>query len=270
MQAAPAAEKGRPARDVWAALPFVIGALAVAAQSIGQTAAIGMGLVFFLLGTAHGAGDEQDGAIRRFGVWAALAYIVAGLAIAAFFALMPLAGLTLFLSLSVWHFARSDPTSLHRGLAFAALATGGSMLFRFAETAAIFAALVGELAPLPWLYVWAIIGAAGVGLAAVHLWRHPRDLAIWMTLGAVALLHPVLAVGMAFLLGHALPLQREQVERHGLRAVIAAQGPTTLLAMLGAAALAALWLNGWLPLTLLAALAFGLATPHMLSERLER
>ncbi|WP_162273601.1 Brp/Blh family beta-carotene 15,15'-dioxygenase [Aurantiacibacter gangjinensis] len=255
---------------MWAALPFVVGALAVVAHIAGEAPAIALGALFFLLGTAHGAGDEQDGEIRRFGLWSALAYIVAGLAIAAFFAVMPLAGLTLFLALSTWHFARSDDAVLWRGVAFAALATGGSMLFRFDETAAIFAALVGEQLPLPWLYAWAAVGVVGVACAAIRLWKHPRDFPIWLTLGAVAFLHPVLAVGTAFLVGHALPLQREQIDRYGARAVAMAQAPTTILAIIGAAGVAAAWLNGWLPLTLMAAIAFGFTTPHMLAERLER
>ena len=67
-----------------------------------------------------------------------------------------------------------------------------------------------------------------------------------------------------------MPMQQAQVYRHGWHAVLAAQGPTTALAVLGAAAIAALVLTGQIAMPLAAALAFGMATPHMLSERLER
>ena len=262
--------KGRSTPGAWAVLPFLLAALAFAAQVAGPGAAIALGLVYFLLGTMHGAGDEQDGTLRRFDLWSAAAYVAAGLAVAALFVAQPLAGLTLFLALSLWHFARSLNGPALRGFAFAALATGGSMLFRYQETAAIFALITAAPLPTAWLTVWAVIGALGVAVAAVQLLRQPADAVLWLTLPAMAFLHPVLAVGTAFLVGHALPVQRDQGRRYGFRTILAAQGPTTLLALGGAAVLAALWVNDVLPIGLVAALAFGFATPHMLADRLER
>ncbi|KLE32360.1 hypothetical protein AAW00_12985 [Aurantiacibacter luteus] len=250
-------------------MPFILLA-AVAAQLAGGGAAIALGLAFFLAGTAHGAGDEQGGTIRPWNVIGAAGYVVAGLAVAALFVAAPLAGLTLFLLLSAWHFARSTGGTRARQVAFALSAVGGSALWQTGRTEAIFAAVLGMPIPGVWMTGLAILGGAGLLLAAWALGKRWRDPLLWSVLAATALLHPVLAVGFAFLAGHALPMQQAQVRRHGWRAVLAAQGPTTALAVLGAAAIAALVLTGHLALPLAAALAFGMATPHMLSERLER
>ncbi|WP_165853515.1 Brp/Blh family beta-carotene 15,15'-dioxygenase [Aurantiacibacter aquimixticola] len=270
MAAAPAANEGRSAHGVRAALPFVVLAVAGVAQLSGTSIAVVLGLIFFLIGTAHGAGDEQDGTIRPFGIWQAAAYIVAGLAVAAVFVMLPLAGLTLFLGLSLWHFARSLHGDWLRGWAYAALVIGGSMALRFEETAAVFAAILGFAPPDIWLYGVATIGLAGLALAAAQLLRQPRDPALIVSALAVAFLHPVLAVGTAFLVGHALPLQAEQAERHGCDAVLRAQWITSALALAGTVALALAWNAGFVPLTVVAALAFGMTVPHMLAERLER
>ena len=268
--AASAVGEGRSAPNAWTVLPIAVAGLALVAQIFGPSVAVTLGLAFFLLGTMHGAGDEQDGALKPFGLLSGLAYVAAGLAIAALFVSLPLAGLTLFLALSGWHFARSLDGSLVRGIAYASLATGGSMLFRYDETAAIFGSLTGGAIPTAWLAMWAGIGAVGVGATLVSLMRRPFDEVLWLTLAAVALLHPVLAVGTAFLVGHAIPIQREQSARYGWRTVLLAQGPTTAIALVALTVLTALWRADLVPLPILAALAFGFATPHMLAERLER
>ena len=268
--AASAVAQGRSGLEAQSVLPIAVGSLALIAPIIGPGVATTLGLVFFLLGTMHGAGDEQDRALKPFGLLSGLAYVAAGLAVAALFVGMPLAGLTLFLALSLWHFARSLDGGLTRGIAYAALATGGSMLFRYEETAAIFSSLTGEPIPMAWLVLWVGIGAVGACASLISLTRRPSDEVLWLTLGAVAVLHPVLAVGTAFLIGHAIPIQREQSARYGWKAVLIAQGPTTAIALVASAVLLALWLNALVALPVLAALAFGFATPHMLAERLER
>ncbi|GGD58113.1 hypothetical protein GRI62_01690 [Erythrobacter arachoides] len=269
MTAATAAVKRRSVPWGRAVLPFIF-VCALAAQIAGEGAAIVLGLAFFLAGTAHGAGDEQGGAIRPWSAVGAAGYVVAGLAVAALFVAAPLAGLSLFLLLSAWHFARSTGGTRARQLAFALTAVGGSALWQVEGTGAIFAAVVGTHIPAIWMTGLAMLGGAGLLLAALALSKRWRDPLLWSVLAATALLHPVLAVGYAFLAGHALPLQEGQFRRHGWRQVLAAQGPTTALAVLGAAAIAALVLTGNLALPLAAALAFGMAAPHMLSERLER
>ena len=250
--------------------PFSLLGLAAVAQIRGEGAAVGFGLLLFLTGVAHGAGDEQGGAIRPFRLVGAVAYIVAGLAVAALFVAFPLAGLTLFLLLSAWHFAHSSGESLARRLGFALSAIGGSALWRMAETAAVFEAALGVTPPQGWMVALAAIGSAGLLLTAWSLAKSWRDTVLWSTIIATAFLHPVLAVGLAFAAGHALPIQQAQIRRHGWRDVLAAEGPTTAIALAGVLAMALLVLTNHLALPLAAALAFGMATPHMLSERLER
>ena len=253
-----------------AVLPSALLALAGLAQIAGEGPAIALGLLFFLAGTAHGAGDEQDGTIRPYRLAPAVAYVVAGLAVAALFVALPLAGLTLFLLLSAWHFAHSSGGTWPRRLGFALTAIGASALWQNAATGRVFAAVLGTPIPPLWMLALAIIGAIGLGLSAWALKDDWRDGALWVTLVATAILHPVLAVGLAFAVGHALPIQRAQLRRYGWRRVLFAEGVTTGLAILGALAIAASVLTGHLALPLAAALAFGMATPHMLAERLER
>ena len=221
---------------------------------------------------AHGAGEEEDGGIARLGWAQAAAYIVVGIAVAGLFLALPLAGLVLFLALSAWHFARSDCRMGQAArLAIAALAIGGSALFQPQTTAQVFTAAMGEPAPVLLVRLLALAGVAGAGAALYALFRNQRGCGeAMLALGATALLHPVLAVGLVFLLGHALPIQRRQLRRYGSAAVTRAVLWPTLLAIAGAALLAAGVLSGWLALPVAAALAFGLATPHMLTDRLER
>ena len=269
MTPASTARTERPSRRAWAFLPFALGAAALVAQAASTTAAIATGLLFFATGIAHGAADEQDGAISRFGLLPAAAYIVSGLAVMTLFLAVPLAGLTMFLALSAWHFARSTEGTWLKGMAFAGIATGGSMLFQFDRTRGVFAALTGAAIPEGWLYIWVVTGALGVAGAVLHLCREPEDHSMWIAVLAVVLLHPVLAVGVLFLVGHAIPVQAKQVQTYGSGAVVSAQAPATIAALAGAGALVLLWRFDLMPLTVLGAAAFGFATPHMLSERLE-
>ena len=137
-------------------------------------------------------------------------------------------------------------------------------------TGSVFAAVLGTPIPPSWMLALAIIGAVGLALSAWALKDHWRDGALWATLIATAILHPVLAVGLAFAVGHAIPIQQAQLRRYGWRRVLSAEGLTTGLAVLGALVIAAFVATGHLALPLAAALAFGMATPHMLAERLER
>ena len=81
--------------------------------------------------------------------------------------------------------------------------------------------------------------------------------------------HPVLAVGLVFFTGHALPIQLRQLRRYGSAAVLRAVGWPTGIAVAGAALMAGAVASGWIALPLAAALAFGFATPHMLTDRLK-
>ncbi|WP_067789304.1 Brp/Blh family beta-carotene 15,15'-dioxygenase [Paraurantiacibacter namhicola] len=251
-------------------MSFGLLSLAALAQLAGTGAAIALGIGFFLAGFAHGAAEHQSGTLRAFRLLDAAAYVLAGLAVAALFLAMPLAGLTLFLLLSAWHFQHSAGGDRLARWAYALTAVGGSALWQGEATAEIFAALLGQPIPQPWMLVLAVAGGAGLVLAIAALGRRPHGWSLIACVAATALLHPVLATGLAFFLGHAWPMQHAQARRFGWSEVIRAAAPTAIPAMLGALAIAAFVLVGILPLVWAAALAFGMATPHILTERLER
>ena len=171
-----------------------------------------------------------------------------------------------------WHFARSDSgMDLLPRLAIAGLAVGGSALLRPHTTASVFTAALGEAPPTLLLLLLAVGGGAAL-LAAATSMALRRHGAASAGLAALVcfLFHPVLAVGLIFFGMHALPVQQRQVARYGTAQVFKVIALPTAVATLAAAAVAlAVW-NGWLALELAVAIAFGMATPHMLTERLER
>ncbi len=260
-----------PRHRAGALLPCVGLALAAGAQLAGTTAAILLGLACFVAGLAHGAAEETEGRIAAFGPVRALAYVAIGLAVAGLFLALPIAGLTLFLLLSLWHFARSECAMgpLARA-AVGMLAIGGSALFRPSETTDVFAAIVGFAPPSVLVPVLSMAGVAGSVLVVAALVRRERGALLAAScLPAAILFHPVLAVGLVFLSAHALPVQAGQVARYGRHAVLRAALWPSLAAGAGALASIAAVSAGLVPMPLAAALAFGLATPHMLTERLE-
>ena len=191
--------------------------LGVVAQIAGDGWAVLAGLVFFVMGLAHGAGDENEGGIARIKLVHGAAYLVTGAAVAALFLFAPLAGLALFLALSAWHFARSDcafdPLTRY---AIAGLAVGGSALFRPGETGEVFAVIVGGDVPVLVIRVLALLGIAGTGAAAWALVRGLRGFGhAVIALAATVLFNPVLAVGLIFLTAHAIPVQQRQIANYG-------------------------------------------------------
>ncbi|WP_279349365.1 Brp/Blh family beta-carotene 15,15'-dioxygenase [Erythrobacter litoralis] len=246
--------------------------MAITAQIAGPSWSTAAGLLFFVLGLAHGAGDENDGRIARITVTHAAAYLVAGTAVAGLFLVEPLSGLVLFLALSAWHFARSDcalaPITRY---AIAGLAVGGSALFRQSETLSIFEFVTNDAVPSAFIRLLAVIGGGGAVCAAMALLKSRRGFGhAIVALTATVLLHPVLAVGLVFLVAHAVPVQQRQIAAYGRSAVIRAVAIPSAIATVGAAAIMGLVTSGLLALPYAVALAFGMATPHMLTERLER
>ena len=233
---------------------------------------IALGCVLFLAGLAHGAGDEQEGTLKQYGVMQALAYVVVGLAVAGLVLVAPLAGLTIFFALSAWHFARSDcDLAPQTRYAIAGLAVGGSAVFRMDETQTILAAGLGQDIPGLFMQLLAIPGVLGAGFALYAFFTAKRGAGhAIVALLAMVLLQPVLAVGLTFLIAHAIPIQQRQIRNYGMGTVFRAVALPAGIATLGATALAALVVSQTLALTVAVALALGLATPHMLTERLER
>ena len=267
----PLKRKG-PWHDAAALLSWGTILLAAVAQIAGGIWTTAAGLLFFILGFAHGAGDENDGAIARITIIHALAYLVAGAAVAGLFLAAPLAGLVLFLVLSAWHFARSDcalaPLTRY---AIAGLAVGGSALFRQGETAAVFAFVTGADVPSAIIRILALLGGLGAISAGVALVRSDRGFGhAVVALAAAVLLHPVLAVGLIFLVAHAIPVQQRQLATYGRGAVVRAVAVPSIVATIGALLIAGMVMYGILAAPIAIALAFGMATPHMLTERLER
>lgn len=113
-----------------------------------------------------------------------------------------------------------------------------------------------------------VVGIASTGLALVR--REPRCTVALAAMAATALLHPVVAAGLVFLTAHAIPAQQRQIAQHGLRRVLRAAALPSAVAILGGAAIVAAVYADALPLVAAAAFAFGMATPHMLTEQLER
>ncbi len=231
-----------------------------------------LGLVLFALGLAHGAGDEQDGKLSSYTLLHAGAYVVVGLAIAGLFLMAPLYGLALFFALSAWHFARSE-CRFHQAsrLAIAGLAVGGSALLRPDETADVLAFVTGADVPRNFMRFLAMGGVFGLVCAAYAFVTNRRGFGHTIVAAlATLLLHPVLAVGLVFLTAHAVPVQERQVLTYGASTVARAVALPTLIALVGATAIAMAVGIGWIAPQVAAALAFGMATPHMLTERLER
>ena len=253
---------------------FACAAVLVAgvAQLSGEAATNVLGLCFFLLGLAHGAGVEDETGLRRIGALQALAYLASGAAVAGLFLFNPLAGLVLFLALSAWHFAVSEcgMAKLSRR-AVALLAVGGSAFFRPNDTAAIFALVTGGPVPSAVMTILSATGTAGAVLAVCATARGSTGYGhALMAFAATLVFAPVLAVGLVFLLAHALPVQLRQIAAYGSTAVWRAVALPTSVAVVGAAGLAAMVAYGWIGLPLAAAIAFGMATPHMLTDRIDR
>ena len=228
-------------------------------------------LAFFAAGLFHGAADESDGEIRRYTALRGFAYVVVAAGVSALYLAAPLAGLTTFLLLSAWHFATSA-CSFDRFARYgiAGLVVGGSALFRPIETGDIFAAITAGEFPPVLLTAFAALGVGGALCAVIAAVQGRRGAAHALgALMATAVLAPPLAVGLVFFAAHAVPVQQRQVASHGQVAVLRAVAPAGMIALGGAAFLALGITVNLVPLTLAVALAFGLATPHMLSDRLE-
>ena len=245
--------------------------LAVIAQAAGGVWPVWLGLALFVAGLAHGAGDEQDGELKRIGLMHAAAYLIVGIGVGGLFMAAPLGGLAVFFALSAWHFARSDCRfEQATRLAIAGLAVGGSALFQTKLTAAVLMQATGAEVPDWFLRALAVAGFGGAGFAAYALIAGKRGFGhAVVALIATLLLHPVLAVGVIFLTAHAIPIQQRQAAAYGSGVVMRAIAIPTIIATLGAAAIAASVWSGLLAMPLAVALALGLATPHMLTERLE-
>ena len=230
-----------------------------------------MGLALFLAGLPHGAGDEQDGQLRRISLAHALGYLMVGGAVTGLFLILPIAGLSLFIGLSGWHFARSEcGLSPNNRYAIAGLAIGGSALFQPEATRNVFADVIAAQMPSVYVGVLAISGLLGIGFALWAVAKRERGFGhSLLALGAVALMHPVLAVGLIFLTAHAIPVQQRQAASYGKDSVLSAVAIPTVLAVSGAAIM--IWgvMADAITVPVAIALSMGMATPHMLTERLE-
>ncbi|MEE4201480.1 Brp/Blh family beta-carotene 15,15'-dioxygenase [Erythrobacter sp.] len=249
---------------------LVLLAIASLAEGMGGAASMIVAAAFFLAGLAHGTLVERGGALFATSNPEATGYLVVAAAIAAFWLAAPLLGLALFLSLSAWHFAGEEAESPLATRAIALIAVGGSALFQPEATRAVFADLTG--AAIPPLFLWGVAAAGAVGVVMVLLTavrREPPAILGVLALTAVAWLSPVLAVAFVFLALHALPVTSRLFDLYGVQSTFEASAPATLLALTGMGALALALGSGVLDSASAAALLIGLATPHMLVDRLE-
>lgn len=245
--------------------------MACFAQLAGERVALWIGLAFFVMGLAHGAGDEQEGQLRRIGLIPAFAYLLVGTAVAGLFIAQPIAGLAVFFSLSAWHFARSDcQLAQETRYAISGLAVGGSALLQPQGTLDVLSLAAAMPVPVHFVRALAIAGMVGCGFTLWTVFKANRGFGhAVVAFCAVLLLHPVLAVGLIFLTAHAIPIQQRQTAYYGARTVLAAVAIPTGLAIVGATGIVASVTTGALSAHFAVALALGMATPHMLTERLE-
>lgn len=240
-------------------------AVALLLQRAGPAWAVAGGTGLFIAGLPHGAFDaDRQLLIARPGY--ALRYVIAGLAGAAAYAVLPRATLGAFLALSARHFMLEPAAgpAPRRG-AIACLAIGGSALARPAETSAALAALGGTAMPRPAMRALGTVGAVGHALALLSLLHRPRDAPMWAMAASSLLLHPVLATGGVFMLGHAGPITATILRKrpHGTRKALALGIGSAIVAAIVVRAGGAR--SAWLPR--LAAGAVGLILPHLLPAR---
>ncbi len=245
-------------------------AIAALAQVLGEAASMIVAAAFFLAGLAHGTIVERGGALFATSIPEGIGYLAVSAAVAALWLAAPLLGLALFLALSAWHFAGEEAGHPLATRAIALMAVGGSALFQPDATSMVFAEITG--AAIPRLLLWGVAasGAVGVALALLAAIKRERSAVLGMVaVAAVALLSPVLAVAFVFFALHALPVTMRLSETYGVRRTIEASAPTTILAIAGLSAIALALSAGLLVPAIAAGMAVGLATPHMLIDRLE-
>lgn len=223
----------RHRRFAGASLVFVACTTAIVAQLSGSFWPTVAGLAFFAAGISHGAGDEDDAGLHSYTLPLAAAYLIAGTAIASIYLISPVFGLVLFLLLSGWHFARTD-----------------CALDQLARNA-----------------VAGLAGIIGLGFAIVAALQNRAGYEHAVLAGLATMsLEPPLAVGLIFLISHALPVQLRQIDAYGPKRVLNAVGLASLFALAGTFLLGVATWYGILPPPVSVALAFGFATPHILSE----
>lgn len=250
------------------ALPGFTAPLALAAlvlQRGGTASAITGGLALFLAGLPHGAFAPDHRAllsdrdyVRR--------YLAAGALTAGAFVAAPVPALGGFLVLSANHLLH-DPSGGEpaRRVALAGLLTGGSALVRPSQTARVFATLCGRAVPRGMTAVLGVTGAVGYGAALARARRARGDSVLLVTIAAPVLLHPVLATGMIFMLGHAAPVTAAIMRTNGW-----GRGHGRLLAVTGGL-LSLVTVRLVAPrlrlLPVLAAGALAVIMPHLLPSR---
>ncbi len=215
---------------------------------------------------------EDATGLRRYSLVEAIAYGVFALAITAVCLVAPTAGLISFLALSAWHFtlaysgAGNSADSSIGALALGWIAIGGSAVFWPMTTAEIFAEIVSQPFPDWALVILRGLGACGMLLGGIAVLQ--RDTQAWMLILAVfatLAFPPILAVGFVFFVLHAMPETKRQMERFGVKHVLRSTLLPVLLACLGAVIIGYCIVSGMVPLAVAAALAIGLATPHMIA-----
>ena len=112
-----------------------------------------------------------------------------------------------------------------------------------------------------------VAGIIGLGFAIVAALQNRAGYEHAVLAGLATMsLEPPLAVGLIFLISHALPVQLRQIDAYGPKRVLNAVGLASLFALAGTFLLGVATWYGILPPPVSVALAFGFATPHILSE----
>ena len=254
------------------ALPLLCYALVAAVSALLLWVGVGapwIAAALFGLGIFHGGLDREEGRLvlpgwGYSGVYLILAALMVGIVLMA-----PVAGLTAFFALSVWHVARENEGRSGDSIASAAEAlalVGASALLRPQQTYELVAAIAGRGAT----GLTVILGIAGFAAALLTLWALLRRSSLaprlLLAFGGYALLPPLVAIGAAFFAFHALPRLVELVGEAGWQRGLRLAG-LGVIALVGATLVLFGMTAGWWSLAATAAVFIALATPHMLLDR---
>ncbi len=225
--------------------------------------------VLFGLGLPHGAAiSDLDGHVRIPDARIVTVYIVSAAALLLLFMVSPAAGLISFLTVSAIHFGKAERAY---AVPLGPLATFAAFLLRPGDTRVILAAIMPDGQTLTAILLAGQLAALGaLFLLALRLAKERakgsflRAVAI---LFMFALLPPLMAMGLYFLMLHSVAAYRQPV-LNGQSPVSAAAAFAVcgLPALVGAVLLTAGWLAGWVATPIIAAVAFAFALPHMLID----
>lgn len=263
-------------KTLWLAPALIAYIVLLTTHAISPIAANLIAIILFMGGVPHGAIERTQAAVKFImptPAYTAL-YLVFGILVFSSWLISPVGTLVLFLIISAWHFAMSEPD--HRAIGLWVII--GSCLIYPAQTLQIFSMLTGSEAPSADMVTGAKLLAvlcAGVMVAEYALRRLSGSPVSALRLGFVVVLFvtlpPICAVAVYFFALHGLgefarTLAAVSRGKSGITAgdVLKLYGPATVPAMIGAVVIICLTYMGYVPMFMSAGLAVAFIIPHML------